>query len=92
MTEWAVVGVIVTLAGMIGTFTVPVVKLMNCITKLTATMERTVDDVDNIQGDIKEFKIDNSKSHKRIHARIDDNVEKINRHENQISTLKEKIG
>ena len=45
--EWQVFGVIVALGGFAGAIIAPAVKLNSSITRLTVTMERLVQDVQN---------------------------------------------
>ena len=80
MTEWGVVLVLISLAGLIGAVVAPLIKLNTSITTLTVTMTSTADS-------LKELTQKNTESHRRIHGEIDEQGEKIADHEVRITVL-----
>lgn len=57
--EWQVVGVLITLLGLLTAVVTPVVRLNSSITKLNTTMEHITKEVDGL-------KTDNHGSHERL--------------------------
>lgn len=88
MNEWGVVGVIVVVLGLVITIITPIIKLNTSITKLTVMMS-------NVTGDLGELTSKNSKSHARIHERLEGHDKHIADHDKRIHVLeadkKEKI-
>lgn len=80
MTEWGVVLVIVTLAGLGGAIINPILKLNTSITTLIVTMENTSES-------LKQLTQANTSSHKRMQGEIDKHDIKISDHEVRITVL-----
>lgn len=59
MTEWAVVGVLVSLAGLFATVAKPMITLNKTLTELTITVKGLKSDMDGLS-------IRNTRSHERI--------------------------
>lgn len=74
MTEWGVIGVIVTIAGLFATVAGPMIKLNTAITKLTAVAER-------LEFEFNEFTKKNADSHRRIWEHNDAQDERLNEHD-----------
>ena len=85
MTEWAVVGVIVVLIGLIGAVVKPLIKWNTSLTENTVAIK---DLTDSIKG--------NEKSNAEEHIAIWEEVEKqgdmLNQHDKDIAVIKEKVG
>lgn len=79
MSEWAVLGVIITVAGLLTTVITPIVKLTSSITKLTVVVENIRKDMEIQRG-----------STERLWAHNDEQDTKLNDHETRIQIL-EKI-
>lgn len=84
MTEWGVVLVIISVVGLIAAVTGPIVKLNTSITKLTVMMG-------NVTGDLDELTTKNSKSHERIHEKLERHDGAINDHDKRIHVLERAI-
>ena len=87
MTEWAVVGVIITLCGFIFTVCKPLISLTKAITELTIAVK-------NLQTDSKEQKKDAKESHRLLwehnnkqDKQIEANKDKIAEHEKEIKAI-----
>ena len=80
MTEWGVVLVLVTLAGLGGAIITPILKLNTSITTLIVTMENTSES-------LKQLTQANTSSHKRMQGEIDRHDIKISDHEVRITVL-----
>lgn len=90
MTEWQVVGVLITLVGAVTALVTPLLKLNTTITKLTSTLDNLKADVKIITDTVRQNKEDGHASHKRL---WDHNVEqdkKIQEHDVRIEKLEEK--
>ena len=85
MTEWAVVGVIVVLIGLIGAVVKPLIKWNTSLTENTMAIKGLTD---SIKG--------NEKCNAEEHVAIWDAVEKqcdmLNQHDKDIAVIKEKVG
>ena len=85
MTEWAVVGVIVVLVGLIGAIIKPLLSWNTNLTENTMAIKGLTD---SIKG--------NEKCNAEEHIAIWDEVEKqcnmLNKHETEIAVIKEKVG
>ena len=85
MTEWAVVGVIVVLVGLIGAIIKPLLAWNANLTENTVAIKGLTD---TIKG--------NEKSNAEEHIAIWDAVEKqcdmLNQHDKDIAVIKEKVG
>jgi len=85
MTEWAVVGVIVVLIGLIGAVVKPLIKWNTSLTENTMAIKGLTD---SIKG--------NEKSNAEEHIAIWEEVEKqgdmLNQHDKDIAVIKEKVG
>ena len=80
MTEWGIVGVLITLFGFGVAVVTPIVKLNNTITKLSAAVENLIQQVHTIASDLGNLTERNADTHQRL-------FEKINDHETRISVL-----
>lgn len=78
MTEWGVIGVIVTIAGLFATVAGPMIKLNTAITKLTAVAER-------LEIEFNEFTKKNADSHRRLWAHNEEQDERLNDHDLQLA-------
>ena len=85
MNEWAVVGVIVVLVGLVGAFVKPLLAWNTNLTENTMAIKGLTD---SIKG--------NEKSNADEHIAMWDELEKhcdvIGKHETDIAVLKEKVG
>ena len=81
--EWQVVGVLITLLGLLTAVVTPVVRLNSSITKLNTTMEHITKEVDGL-------KTDNHDSHKRLWDKNEEQDKALNDHETRITTLERK--
>ena len=83
MTEWAVVGVIITLLGLVAAVVKPLITLNTTLTKLT-------DSVATLDKNITALTTDNTASHARIWGELNAHDETINDHETRISIIEHK--
>lgn len=82
MSEWGVIGVIITVIGLIITVCTPIIKLNTSITKLTSTIDALVKRVAKME--------DNShESHQRLWAHNEEQDKIIGDHEKRISIIEE---
>ena len=81
MTDWAALSVIAALAGVAISLVTPILELNTVITKLSATVEGLARNLETLTGD-------NSRSHARLHGRID----AVERHEVRLSVLEQRQG
>lgn len=82
MTEWAVFGVIVAVAGFLAVVVPPIVNLTKSITRLTVV-------VDKLSGDLEDQKKRSTESHRELWAHNGEQDERINDHETRIRLLEE---
>lgn len=82
MTEWGVVGVIISLVGLFLTVGKPIIKLTSTISKLDDTCER-------LDEQFRDFEINNKDGHRRIWKHNEEQDDKINDHEKRITLLEE---
>lgn len=80
MSDWAAISVIAALVGVAVSLVTPIIKLNTIITKLSATVEGLAKSLDTLTGD-------NSRSHARLHDRIDGLEDSIGRHETRLALL-----
>ena len=85
MTDWAALSVIAALAGVAISLVTPILKLNTVITKLSATVEGLARNLETLTGD-------NSRSHARLHGRIDEVEDAAERHEVRLSVLEQRQG
>ena len=92
MTEWAVVGVIVTLIGLIATLVKPIASLTKAITELTVAVQFLKDDSKTQKDNAK-------KSHQRLwdynaeqDNKIENNTRQLINHEGRLKHLEEEKG
>ena len=76
MTEWGVLGVIITVVGLLATVITPIIQLTKSITKLTVVVENLGRDMEAQRG-----------STKRLWAHNDEQDEKIFDHETRLQLL-----
>lgn len=81
MNEWGVVGVLVTLLGMIAVITGAVVYIVSSITKVTETCVHMQQEIAN-ERDL------NIESHKKIWGRIDKHDNMLAEHDKEIYGIK----
>ena len=81
MTEWEVVGVIITLVGFSLAIGAPVIKLNRSINVLTVNVE-TLKDL------LEELKHDNRRAHQELQEQIDEHTEKISDIRETVAVLK----
>jgi len=77
MTEWAVVGVIVVLVGLLSSVIKPLLSLNKSIVTLTLTMAELQKSFDRFNGE-------NADSHKRPWAKNDEQDKRLDDHERRI--------
>ena len=82
MTEWAVFGVLVAVAGFLAVVVPPIVNLTKSITRLTVV-------VDKLSADLEEQKKKGNESHNKLWAHNDEQDGRINDHETRIRLLEE---
>jgi hypothetical protein len=82
MTEWAVFGVLVAVAGFLAVVVPPIVNLTKSITRLTVV-------VDKLSTDLEEQKQRNIESHSKLWAHNEELDGRINDHETRIRLLEE---
>ena len=80
MTEWGVVGVIVTLVGLIAALIKPFTSLTKSITELTVV-------VGELKSDMDEYRASNHESHRRLWEHNDGQDKKLTNFEGRISKL-----
>lgn len=80
MTEWAVLGVIITVLGLIATVMAPVVYV-------TRTLAKTTTILDRLQGDQEEDRKANLKAHEKLWARSDEQGKALQDHEVRLQLL-----
>ena len=76
MTEWEVVGVIVVIAGLVGTF-------VKAAVSMTKSVQRNADATDRLSDVLSSFKDSNEKDHDKFDEKIED-------HEHRITVLEHK--
>lgn len=81
MTEWEVVGVIITLVGFALAIGAPVIRLNKSINVLTVNVE-TLKDL------LEELKHDNRRAHQDLQDQIDEHTEKISGIREDVAVLK----
>ncbi len=82
MTEWAVFGVLVAVAGFLAVVVPPIVNLTKSITRLTVV-------VDKLSGDLEDQKKRSVESHDKLWRHNNEQDERINDHETRIRLLEE---
>lgn len=87
MSEWGVVGVLVTLAGLIAAVVGPIIKLNSTITRLSTIIDYAMKKLDELEKKDEKFLSERKTAHEKIHNRIDEHGEVLNDHENRISYL-----
>ena len=85
MTDWAALSVIAALAGVAISLVTPILKLNTVITKLSATVEGLARNLETLTGD-------NSRSHARLHGRIDAVEDSVARQEVRLCVLERRHG
>ena len=76
MTEWGVLGVIITVGGLLATVITPIINLTKSITKLTVVVENLSKDMESQRT-----------STKRLWAHNDEQDEKLCDHETRLQLL-----
>ena len=85
LTEWGVVGVVVTLVGLIGVFVKLTYSLSSILQKLSSAVDqlgKTVDKMDN----------SNAKTHQRIFTQLEEHDDLLVDHDKRITVLEMKKG
>ena len=82
MTEWEVYLVIVSLVGFAIAVGTPIIKLNTSITRL-------IDRLNNLDENMDELTVRNSKSHERIWKHNEEQDKQLNEHEKRITVLEE---
>lgn len=80
MTEWGVVGVLVTISGLFITVVKPLLTLNTSMVKLTEEMK-------HVNQGLNDLNDKNTENHKRIWDRMDDHRDILNDHEKRIDHL-----
>lgn len=83
MTEWQIVGVIVTLIGLVTAIATPLIKLNTSITRLTAAVE-------HFDGRLTDAEHKNAQSHDKLWRKEEEQDERIGDHEKRITVLEVK--
>ena len=82
MTEWAVGGVLIALAGLFATVAKPMITLNKTLTELTITVKGLKSDMDGLS-------IRNTRSHERIWIHSEEQDRKLAEHEKRIGKLED---
>lgn len=82
MTEWAVVGVIVVLVGLVASVVTPMLRLNTTIVKLTVQLEH----LDKLFKDALD---QNARAHERIWSKTDEQDKRLDDHERRIVHLED---
>ena len=85
MTEWTVVGVVVTLTGLIAAVVRPMLSLNASITRLNTLL-------DSMRQELEEFSNRNSRGHDRIWRKLEEQEEALSSQEHRITVLEEHRG
>lgn len=80
MTDWAALSVIAALVGVAISLVTPILRLNTVITKLSATVDSLAKNLETLTGD-------NTRSHARLHGRIDEIEDTVGRHEVRLTVL-----
>ena len=80
MSEWTVVTVIVTLAGLGAAVIKPLISLNGTITRLTEVVRR-------LEENLGELAEKNSRSHERLWERVNEHEDELGRHETRLAVL-----
>ena len=83
MTEWGVVGVIVTLVGLVSVFVGAALKLNTSMVQLTMTIDR-------INDGMEELTAHNTDGHRRLWEKSEEQDQHLNDHEKRITVLEKK--
>ena len=83
MTEWQVVGVALTLIGLVAALVTPMLKLNTSITTLTVVVKENSKALEN-------HKLHSREVHARINSRIDEVEDKVDEHDRRITKLETK--
>ena len=83
MTEWSVVGILITLVGLIAAFVGPITKLTQSITKLTVV-------VDRLDAEQKTQRQDAKTSHKALWEHNHEQDELLGRYDRRITVLEQR--
>lgn len=83
MTEWAVVGVIVVLVGLVASIVKPMLILNTTITTLTSQVQQLAESRSA-------FEEKSRRSHDKLHGRIDEADDRLDDHERRITKLETK--
>lgn len=75
--EWTVVGVIVTIAGLLATVTAPLIKNTKAMTKLSSSIEHLNYRMKKEEEDLASFKEKSAKNHQKIYDKLDNHEERI---------------
>ena len=90
MTEWGVVGVLVTLAAAAAAVVRPIVKLNTTITRLSVIIDQAVKNLEQMRQENEQFQQESKSSRRRIHGRIDELVKNVAGHGLRIAVLEQK--
>lgn len=82
MNEWTVVGVVVTLTGLIAAVVRPMLSLNASITRLNTLL-------DSMRQELEEFSNRNSRGHDRIWRKLEEQEETLGLHEHRLTVLEE---
>lgn len=80
ITEWSIVGVLVTLVGLGTAIIAPIIKLVKSMTRLTVVLEQT-------EQSITKLTTDNTESHRRLWVKNGEQDKTISDHEVRIGIL-----
>lgn len=90
MTEWTVVGVLVTIIGLFFTVGAPVLKLNKNIVELTMTMKAQGEDIKRNAAELEDQKKHAHESHQKLWEHNAAQDKQLTDHETRIKVLEEK--
>lgn len=92
MSEWGVIGVIISLVGLIAAVVGPMIKVSSSLTKITTILDSVTDRLNKLEGADKDFQESTRQARARLHDRIDGVEGKVNNHEVRITSLENAKG
>lgn len=80
MTEWGVVGVLISLVGFLAVVIKPMISLNTNITQLNANVKSNTDE-------LRELNAKNREDHKEIYRKLDGHEHTLNEHETKLAII-----
>lgn len=87
MTEWQVVGVLVTIVGLFATVGAPLIKNTKAMTELTVHIQTLTSKQEEVTQELKEFRKENSDAHRRLWDKNSEQDSRIVEMEKDLSVL-----